>query len=190
MINLQPPKAKESIKYARLNVVLVRYLVVAIVVVAGLIASMIVGNSSIAKQKQEFEATLVVEQEKVSELSSINDRAKTLAATIDTISVLIETEKSFSNLLKEIGGVIPSGAVLTNLSLSSTNNEPLKLTVSITDPNIAGVLQENIAKSDLFIGANIERVGEDAGDPEYSYSADLTAYFVGQETQAEEATNE
>lgn len=180
MINLLPPSAKQSIKFARLNVILIHYVIITLIAVAVILALMFYGYTSLNNSKSELEKAISADRVKVAELEQINVEARSLSSTVNTIKKLLDSEVKFSILIQEIGSVLPTGTVLTNLTLSQENeDDPITLSILATDADRAGVLQQNLVKSDLFIGADILSVnrGQATEEDNYLFTADLQAYF-------------
>lgn len=178
MINLLPNEMKESIKFARANRILIFYC--GVVLVAGLIlvGTMFYGKSIISQSKNQLEADLSSSRASIVELESIHKEAEALSSSIDTIGGLINNEMKFSSLLKEIGSIIPPGAVVNSLSLSEDRTGPITLEISAETAEIIGVAQENLADSDLFIGADVTSVQSSANSSDkYKFVGSLEAYF-------------
>ncbi len=182
MISLLPPESKNATKYARLNVTLIEYCVLVIIISAGLLGIVFFGMVIVSREEKNLKASIAADEAQVRELASISSEAKELSSTVDTISTLLEREVKFSELLDEIGSILPRGSVLTGLTLSTQQDQPLTLDALVVDEEAAAVLRENLADSDLFEAADIVSIssGEtDSGNQSYSYTAQYRAYFTG-----------
>ena len=60
-----------------------------------------------------------------------------------------------STLLKKIQTLIPNGSILTGLSITADKTKPLSLDFQITEQRKAGIIQQNLATSDIFNAADI-----------------------------------
>ena len=187
MINLLPTEAKQAVRYARLNVSLIQYCVLVILTSAALSAMLLLGINIMSSTQNEIETSIESDQAKIAELELINSQANELAADIDTISRLLQQEVKFSELIREIGLVIPAGASLSGLTLTEDRTAPLSLEVATTNPDLIGVLQENMRESDLFLGAEILSITatQDTNGTD-QFSGSLNAYF-NNETVVDEA---
>jgi Tfp pilus assembly protein PilN len=179
MINLLPPEIKDSIRFARINVILIQYAIIAIFTVVIVITLMLFGKASLGNTKSELEELIRVDRVKIAELEQVNTEAKKLSETVSTIGKLIDQEVKFSVLLQEIGAVIPKGTVVSGLTLSQDAAEPISLSVLTDSAERAGVLQENLIASDLFLSADILSVTKASGDVAggYQFTAELQAYY-------------
>ena len=176
MINLLPPSIKQDVKFAKYNVTLVEYAIVLAATVAIVAFLMLFGEQTLSNTKSDIEKVLATDRARVADLQSINTQATALSNNIDTIGSILDQEVKFSYLLQEIGSIMPAGAKLSALTLSQDATQPIRLSVDVTTAERAGVLQQNLAESRLFIGADILTVNQ-ANDPTYAFAADLQAYF-------------
>lgn len=121
MINLIPPAHKESVAFARRNSRLIG--VMAGILVAVLGAAIITGgslfylkqdvagvNQSIAQSKENL---------KNQEESATLERAKELNDNLNLAVDVLSNEVLFSELLREIGEIMPTGTVLEGISLTN-----------------------------------------------------------------------
>ena len=177
MINLRPPELKEDVKYAKYNVTLVQYMIVALGTVGVIIFLMLFGKQTLTNTKNDIERLLATDRAKAAALQEVNQEATTLSATVDTIGALLDEEVKFSYLLREIGSIMPPGAKLSALSLSQDSTQPVRLTVDLVTAEKAGVLQQNLLESRLFIGADILSVAQAGAGTTYGFAADLQAYY-------------
>jgi len=195
VINLLPPDIKKETKFARINVALMQYLLLIIVVGVALSAIMIFGGRIVASNENSLEDNISLEQDKAQELSSINDEARVPSEKIDTIGTLLAREIKFSDLLREIGSLMPKGSILTNLAISEeSQDDPLLLDASVVDEDTAAILRENLVNSNLFTNADIVSItlsdtpnsGEDG--QVYRFNAKFQAFFVDTSPPAETET--
>lgn len=182
MISLLPPESKTATKYARLNVTLIQYCVLVMIISAALIAIIFFAMAVVDKQEDNLKAVIAEDQAKAAELEVVNGEAKELSTTINTISKLLEREIKFSELLEEIASILPKGTVLTGLTLSEKQDQPLTLDALVVDEEAAAILRENLDDSDLFEAADIVSIaaGEsDSASGTYNFTAQYRAYFTG-----------
>src|SRR5690606_7011410 len=93
------------------------------------------------------------------ELEKIQKDAEELSVTVNTISALLARNVEFSEMLTEIGSVMPSGAVLTGLQFSIEDLEsPLVISAQLDTEERAAVLRNNLASSNLFHKAEIKSI--------------------------------
>lgn len=186
MINLLPPEQKESNKYGRINIRLVRYVVIVLIVGLSVNGILLAGTFLINQSYSSSKESLEADQVKILELEATNEEAKSLSASIKTISSLLDQEVKFSSLLREIGSLLPKGVVLRDLQLSEDRSAPLSLEVNAKSPEAVGRFQLNLQESELFDGADITIVEKTDSTSEYPYSASVNAYFAGATQEEDE----
>ncbi len=176
MINLLPSEFKRDVKFAKYNVILVQYIFVIGALILIMLSLVVFGRITLTGTKGNIEDALKADRVRFAELASVNEVASEYAQTIDTITSLLNSEVRFSLLLQEIGSVMPPGVHVTALDLSTDNSLPIRLSVELTSAEKAGVLQENITESCLFVGADILSVSQANGEV-YGFAGDLQAYY-------------
>lgn len=189
MINLMPPAVKEDIRYARLNVLLVQYCILAALVSLGLVATMFFGLTLLNNDEQLIKDAISQREKTLENLKADEDRARELSGQITTISGLLNKELDYSEVITQIGGLIPQGATLQALNLQQTiKQEPLSLTVSVDNQEKAAVVQQNFENSPLFAGADIQSITpatRSEGGAILSYTVALVVSYTG-EVEADE----
>lgn len=159
MINLLPSDRLLERRLAKSNTQLRLYLIIAIAGAFLVIAALFVAEKFLLSHRQDVESQLIINQSKAKELAPVQEDAKKLSLTINTISGLFGDEVRFSDLFTEVGGLTPSGTVLTGLQLSVDSlDAPLTITALTQDESRAIVLRENLEKSDLFKSAEIKSI--------------------------------
>ena len=158
MINLLPPKRLLNIRIARTNTVLKRYIILVVLGVAILGGAVAASYYFLNSQQVNIKQTLV-EQQKAQQLEPIQKQAEELSVTVNTIAALLTRNIKFSDMLTTIGGLMPNGAVLTGLQFSIEDlDAPLVISAKVENEELAAVLRNNLAGSDLFKGADIESI--------------------------------
>lgn len=159
MINLLPPKRVIDIKVARSNTVLRRYIELILLSMVLLAGAVIVAYYFFAIQKNNVQKTVDLNQEKISKLEPVQKQAEQLSVTVNTISGLLSRNVKFSDMLTQIGGLMPSGSVLTGLQFSIEDvQSPLVISAQVDNEQKAAVLRNNIASSSLFKSADIKSI--------------------------------
>ena len=95
-----------------------------------------------------------------------------------------ESSIKFSNLIPQIGSILPEGVVLNALSLTGGKTDPLVLDVDLKSADLAPIFARNITQSPLFEAADIasitpKGVATDSNAPAYGFSASVSASFKG-----------
>lgn len=179
-------------RIARTNTILRRYLeltLLSVVVIAGaVVAAYFILNN----QQHDIQKTLAINQAKVKKLEPIQKEAEQLSATITTIARLMSKNVKFSEMLTQIGSVMPPGSSLTGLQFSlEDTTSPLIVSAQVASEERAAVLRNNLANSLLFKDAKIVTITEikeekpTENDPAapavaenpYKYTVTINAYF-------------
>lgn len=199
MINLLPPKRLLDIKIARNNTILRRYIELVIFGVLILAVAVAASYYFLSRQQSSIRQTLGINQAKAQQLQSVQKEAEELSATVNTISALLSRNVQFSQMLTQIGSLMPSGAVLTGLQFSIEDlDSPLVVSAQVENEERAAVLRNNLAGSELFKSAEIKSITLEEDDeseastssepstPEgavpppaspYRYTTTINAYF-------------
>ena len=195
MINLLPPARLLNMRIARNNVILRRYLELALLSMAIVAIAVIGAYYFLESQQNNSEQTASLARQKAEELAPVQKQAEELSVTINTISGLLSRNIKFSEMLTQIGGVMPSGSVLTGLQFSLQDlKSPLVVSAQVENEERAAVLRNNLANSALFKSAEIKSIIEiEEGDEEpvvnpdgtvvpaqenpYRYTTTINAFF-------------
>lgn len=193
MINLLPPQKLANIRIARSNTVIRRYIELMLLSLAVIITALVVANHYLNVQQANVQKIIDEDQKALAKLEPIQKEAQQLSGTVNTIASLLSRDVRFSTLLEQIGGLMPSGAVLTGLQYSTDDlKAPLVISAEVENEQTAAVLLNNINASDLFASAEIQSINsveEDsstsssasdqaiATPSQYKYNATINAYF-------------
>lgn len=170
MINLLPPDSKSTLAYARRNTKLVRFVVAAgigalgilLVTGAGLLYLEQEANSykdSISRSDQELKKQK--ESQVIAEVQGISD-------SLNLVVSVLGQEILFSQLIQEIGSVMPPGTVLEDLSLSNELTGAIQLQAGAISSAAASQVQVNLRdpKNNIFSEADLEGIQCTPPDPE------------------------
>ena len=93
------------------------------------------------------------------QLEPVQKQAEDLSQTVNTISGLLSRNIKFSDMLTQIGSIMPPGSVLTGLQFSIEDVEsPLVVSAQVDNAQKAAVLRNNLASSPLFKKAEIKNI--------------------------------
>lgn len=161
MIDLLPNDVKSSRMYGRRNRLLARwnfYLFLAIAAILAIIGAgyFFINNATLsaADVKTKTEDSI-----KAADLSNIEKEYETFTSNLKTVVQILNNQVLFSELLQQIGGVTPTGAILNTVSLSDSDNA-LDLNFTTTSASIAAQIQVNLEDptNELFEKADIIQV--------------------------------
>ncbi len=185
MINLLPPQLKQDYGYARQNTSLLRIVMsfglgiagLAIIVAAGFIYLQQTANTY-ASQADGIEASL--KQQKQEEVEKqVQEVSDSLKLAVQVLS----KEVLFSQLLTQLGTVVPANTSLSNVSISEVGGA-LDISAAAIDYNAATQLQVNLADptNKIFSKADIVSIACDAEPPKdskYPCKVTIRALFAG-----------
>jgi Tfp pilus assembly protein PilN len=159
MINLLPPGRVLNIRLARSNTILRRYVELIIVGSLVLLAAILVARYFFGVQNDNIQRTVDLNNAKIASLQPVQKQAEELSATVNTISGLLSRNVKFSDMLTQIGGIMPPGSVLTGLKFSLEDVEaPLVVSAQVDNEQKAAVLRNNLAASSLFERAELKNI--------------------------------
>lgn len=151
MINLLPDSTKREIRAARTNVVLRRYVTV---LAAAMIFLATVGYGVyvvLMDTQTSAENTLKDNQAKASSYLTSKNQVASFQASLATAKATLDKEVRYSKVITGIAALMPTGAVLDSLNLSTTSfGTPTTLTVYAKTTTAALAVKDNFQSSPLF----------------------------------------
>lgn len=159
MINLLPPGRVLNIRLARSNTILRRYIELIIVGSLVLLSALLIARYFFGVQNENVQKTVDLNSAKIASLEPVQEQAEELSATVNTISGLLSRNVKFSDMLTQIGGIMPPGSVLTGIKFSLEDVEaPLVVSAQVDNEQKAAVLRNNLAASSLFEKAELKNI--------------------------------
>jgi Tfp pilus assembly protein PilN len=161
MINLLPPETKSTLRYARRNRVLMRWVITNLFCLLGSVVLVAGGwlylNQSVNQTTKQIDDTnkQLAAQHLTTVQKQVTDMSNNLKLSVQVLS----KEILFSKLLTQLGSVIPNNVVLTNLAILQTQGS-IEITAQATDYTAATQLQANLSdpKNQIFSHADIENI--------------------------------
>lgn len=182
MINLLPPERKEAYHYARRNNVALKAIIGLLVGLSLLV--LIVGGSVLFlnNETDDFKDSIAISKsdlEKQDEAKTI-ERVQDISNSLKLVVNVLEQEVLFSELLKQVGAVMPSGTVLRNLSINGDLSGALDLEAGAINPNSASQVLINLKDpaNQLFKTADLIAINCNTTDPAYPCTVILRAEFA------------
>lgn len=178
MINLLPPDAKHQIRAARANNLLIRYnllLVGSLLFLLGAIGVVYVYLSNV---KTSAQATINENQAKVASFTSTKNQADLFRQNLSIAKQILDREVNYTKVMLEIANILPSGTVLTGLTLdASTFGTETTLTAQAGSYEQALALKDAFSKSSLFTNVHFQSITATEGTSAYPLSVNLTVTF-------------
>lgn len=194
MINLLPSDIKEARRYGRRNRSLIGYCFGVIVIGVFTISIAFFNMRFVMDDETRLKQEMSERQPELEMLEKDQQEIEKIATQLKTIDKLYSGEVKFSELIPNIGGLLPNGVVLNALTLTGGKTSPLQLDVDIEAQNLAAVLQQNLVNSDIFEAVDISSItskGTGTSKPGvkvYPFGATLTATFKGTAAAKKTAT--
>lgn len=180
MINLLPPERAMHIRFGRGNSLLRRWILGALAAIGGLIIIMLGGWLYLVSQTSSLQKQLdkTNQQLQAQNLAQVQKDSAEISSDIKTINKVLGNEIRFSNLIQDIGKVMPPGAVLESLSLSKINSS-LDLSVSAKDYTSATQVGVNLndPANGLFSKVDIVNISCADSNSDYKCNGTFKALF-------------
>jgi Tfp pilus assembly protein PilN len=161
MINLLPPDVKESITFARRNTRLRKWSISLLVSVLAIGGIVIAGHLYMQQSIRTLSAQVEQgnQQLEAQKLTETQNQVKELTNSLKLVVQVLSREILFSKLLSQVGSALPSGAVLTQLSINTIQGG-LDLQASAVDYQTATQVQVNLQdpQNKIFEKADIVNV--------------------------------
>lgn len=158
MINLLPPKAQKAAKLQNIQNDVLKYGLALLLFSILSVALQFLGYLYINQQKDGTKVEISDKEEELKKINTGQEEAIQLSQDIDTIGQLLKRRVDFAELIQEIGGALPAGANLNNLSLGSSNREPINMVFTVDSQKKAAILRQNLEDSGVFTGADIQNI--------------------------------
>lgn len=158
MINLLPPDLQQTYRYGRRNRMLLHWvigaglgLVCALLLIAAGVIVLQVSTNNYNQQVVDTDKQL-----KKQNVSGIQKQVAEISNNLKLTEQVLSKEILFSQLLKQLGTVIPPNTALTNLAISQTRGA-IDITAQTANYNAATQLQVNLADpaNQIFSKADI-----------------------------------
>lgn len=180
MINLLPPAYIDKIRYGRKNRELLNWLVWIILANAGLLLLLFFGWAYIQRQSDNVSSQigLAEKQLKVQGLDQVEKQSKEITTNVRTINQVLSKEVLFSQLIQEVGSIIPNNAVLGSISLTQVSGS-IDLLINSRDHDSAVQAAANLSdpKNKLFEKVDILNINCSGSNPSYNCTSTFKALF-------------
>ena len=180
MINLLPPQYVDVVKHSKTNDHLVRWILATLAAIVGLLILIMSGWFYLDHQSKNHisDISLGKQQLEQQNLASVRKDAEEISMDIKTINQVLGREVRFSELIQQVGKVMPPGTVLGGLTLTKVDGS-VDLTASAKDYTTGAQIALNLSdpKNDLFARADIVSINCTSADTSYKCGVSLKALF-------------
>lgn len=152
MINLLSDERKDAIRAARVNVFLVRYTVILILAFVFIMSALYVSHSVLGTTIKSADELIANNDVKAGVYSETGEQVTALSAKLNETRSILDQEIRFSQVLVDIGQLMPKGTILGDLTLTTTNfnGQPTEIKAYAKSTAEAGQLQAQLQGSPLF----------------------------------------
>lgn len=180
MINLLSPDDKKQLRAARTNTILLRYYLLAILIIAGA-GGILAGGFYIADQnKASSQIELSQAESDTADYAKVKQQSEEFANNLKVAKQILATEVVYSKMITDIANIIPAGTILTSLSLTpETVNKKMELSFKTKSYDQGIQLKTTLENSDLFSDVSITNItskGQE-GDGAYPTDVNISAKF-------------
>lgn len=179
MINLMPPEDKKNIRAARANVLLMRYSILTVIIIAASLVLLVGVYYLLINEKNAAEARTNENNQAVANYSDVKARSDNFRSELSQAGQHINGSVHFSALLREVTRLLPSGTSIDQLQLESTDvGQTKSLTVLVLGESQAYQLRDNFASSTFFSGVAFDGVSQNSGATASRYPYTVTLRFT------------
>lgn len=183
MINLLPPSTKSDILYARRNSKLAKWVMAIILSMVGSLAIMTFGQLYLTQSAKSYTRQIEEGQERlrIQKLDETQARVSEISANLKLVVQVLSREILFSKVLGRVGAAIPTGAILTELTINKVEGG-IDLTFEAKDYQTGSQILVNLQdeENQIFEKADIEEIRCDAEVPDgqtYACQVSIRALF-------------
>lgn len=183
MINLLPQESKKQLRAARNNAILRRYYQLIIGAALLLAAVFGVGFKVTFDQENDYKALKERNDKEVTKFQDVRKAAQDFSSDLDVAKTILASDIRLSETITSIATVIPSGVILSNLTLNTqdTTNAPLTINARAKTYQDAVALKNNLEASPIFENVSIQNAvtgqPEDEITTRYPIAVTLSAKF-------------
>lgn len=181
MINLTPDDYKNDVRFARRNTILLHWLVGLLLVLSVAAATTLLGKTYLQSQTRHYAAlnTQTEQDLKSRDLEGTLNTVEKISGNLKLIVQVLSRQVIFSQLIKQVGAVMPENSTLSTIELSKIDGG-LDLTAQAKDYNTATQVQVNLSdpNSKLFDKVDIVSINCEGLDPAYPCRITLRALFT------------
>lgn len=183
MINLLPPRVKQSYRYGMANVKLIRWVAAGLIALVGLGVIGTYGwlsmhQNIITNQNQILAAQVMLQKQKQKQTYA---QVQDITSSFKLVVQVLSKEVLFSKLLTQMAAAMPSGSYLSDLTIGKVQGG-LDVTAQAADYKTATQVQVNLADptNQIFAKADIVNITcsiKNAKDPSHPCTVTIRALF-------------
>lgn len=158
MINLLPDAQKDAIRAARANVILVRYISIIALAFAFISGALYFSYTVLTTTMANADNLIASNDIKADVYSDTRQQVSALSAKLSDTKRVLDQEVRYSEVLVELGQLMPRGTILGDFTLEATalSGQPTDIKAYAKSTAEASVLQNNFQNSPLFRSVNLK----------------------------------
>jgi len=166
MINLLPNETKRQIRAARINVNLIKYLIFSIFAATFLALACATTYLFIINTKPvNNNAAITTNQSNSTNYDIAKNQYDTLLTNFTAAKPVVDQQIAYSTIVTNIAAALPSGVILSNLSLSSSKlGTPLTLQLKAKSTDLEQKIKVNFQNLPMFTNVTIQSSKSDSSD--------------------------
>lgn len=158
MINLLPYDIKKQMRAARMNTILIRYIILSGFAVAFLIlacATTYFFIPIIFSVNNNTNSNKTLSSSNV----TIQSQANAIVSNLSTANSILNQQVMYSTILTNIASALPTGTMLESLSLSDASfGNPVNLKILAISSNLEPTIKQNFSSQNLFSDYKLQSV--------------------------------
>lgn len=155
MINLLPPETKKQIKAARVNSLLIKYLIVSLSAFGFIILSCLMLYVILINTATPKSTTSSIPSGSDSE--SLKNQIDGMYTSFSSAKSIIQQEISFSSIITTLGANLPDNVIIEKISLSKSNiGTPVSLSAKAKTSNDMAKVKDSLQKNTMFTAVEIK----------------------------------
>ncbi len=190
MINLLPSDTKRSLRAARLNVVLRRYIIYIAICLVSATVIFGVGYVLTSRERASAEQQLSDFESNNASYARIKQESEAFSKNLSIASTILSSEITFSEMIVTVAKILPSGTILTSLNVTTESaGEPMAINARVADPEgalrLKAALEESALFEDVSVATINSPVDDDTSDPisqKYPYTVVLNTRLSKSDT--------
>ncbi|MDB5183614.1 MAG: hypothetical protein JWO07_295 [Candidatus Saccharibacteria bacterium] len=186
MINLLPMERKRDFRAARTNIILLRYNLMTIAAIAILAAFCLAFYAILHTNQAKAFSTADDNNKKVASLSGVQQAANDYRSDLTYAKAIIGNSTSYTDVVIAITKLMPDGAILDSLNLSSTSfGQQTQFQAHVKSYAVGEQVKQNFQSSKLYSNVYFNTLGYDLGSKtpisiQYPVVVSMSAKFNGQ----------
>jgi len=179
MINLLSNERKDEIRAARVNTILMRYMAIIILAFSFAGGALYVSKTVLGATMTSAENTIASNDIKADVYSQTKQQVDQLSAKLNETKITLDQEVRYSQLLVQLGQLMPRGTVLGDVTLNSASfsGAPVDIKVYAKTTNEAGLLQNAFQRSPLFSLVSIKNTETNQEVDGYPVTVSMSVTF-------------